>query len=116
MTPPTRAAVTVAVPDVERKRELVASIAEYILANGLADLSLRPLAEVLDTSPRMLIYYFGSKENLISEALAAARAKERKVIYRWATDIATDADPLAVVDKMWAWMTAKRTQPFMRLF
>src|SRR5437588_12550023 len=102
--------------DADRKSELLALIADYMLENGLAELSLRPLAEALGTSPRMLIYYFGSKETLVSEALAAARAKERKAIYRWAADISQSDDPLTVVDRMWDWMTAKRTERFMRLF
>src|SRR5207302_2427762 len=50
------------------------------------------------------------------EALAAARAKERKAIYRWAADISQSDDPLTVVDRMWDWMTSKRTERFMRLF
>lgn len=48
---------------------------DYVLARGLAGLSLRPLAAALDTSPRMLLYDFGSKQELVSAVLAEARRR-----------------------------------------
>jgi AcrR family transcriptional regulator len=60
------------VPD--RRAELLDEAADYILSNGLADLSLRPLAVAINTSPRMLLYFFDSKERLIAEALARIRS------------------------------------------
>ena len=52
----------------DRRVKLLDEVADYILSNGLADLSLRPLATAINTSPRMLLYFFGSKERLIAEA------------------------------------------------
>ena len=46
------------------------------LEHGLAGLSLRPLAAGVRTSPRMLLYFFGSKEKLISEVLAEIRLRQ----------------------------------------
>ncbi|MER6443446.1 TetR/AcrR family transcriptional regulator [Streptomyces sp. NPDC001185] len=46
-------------------------VREYLVRHGVADLSLRPLARDLGTSDRMLLYYFGSKERMVTEALAA---------------------------------------------
>jgi AcrR family transcriptional regulator len=54
----------------DRRAELLDEVANYILSNGLADLSLRPLAAAINTSPRMLLYFFGTKEKLIADALA----------------------------------------------
>jgi AcrR family transcriptional regulator len=48
----------------------------YVLANGLADMSLRPLAKDIGSSPRVLIFLFGSKEGLIRALLARAREDE----------------------------------------
>lgn len=45
----------------------------YAADHGIATLSLRPLAAALGTSSRMLVHYFGTKEELIGQALAAAR-------------------------------------------
>ncbi|MGW2702582.1 TetR/AcrR family transcriptional regulator [Streptomyces sp. NPDC001340] len=57
-------------PDPAKRRDLLDRVREYVMRNGLADLSLRPLAKALGTSDRMLLYYFGSKERMIAEALA----------------------------------------------
>src|ERR1044072_7743808 len=57
-------------PDPAKRRDLLDRIREYMIRNGLADLSLRPLARALGTSDRMLLYYFGTKERLVAEALA----------------------------------------------
>lgn len=58
-------------PDPAKRRDLLDRIRDYLLQNGLADLSLRPLARALGTSDRMLLYYFGTKERMVAEALAA---------------------------------------------
>src|SRR6266850_7868524 len=63
------------VPD--RRAELLDEVADYILSNGLADLSLRPLAAAINTSPRMLLYFFDTKEQLIADALAHIRTREQ---------------------------------------
>ncbi|MCC5475613.1 TetR/AcrR family transcriptional regulator [Streptomyces sp. NPDC059680] len=57
-------------PDQAKRRDLLDRVREYVLRNGLADLSLRPLARALGTSDRMLLYYFGTKERMVAEALA----------------------------------------------
>ncbi|MFI6493838.1 TetR/AcrR family transcriptional regulator [Streptomyces sp. NPDC050564] len=56
--------------DPAKRRELLDRVRAYVLENGLSDLSLRPMARSLGTSDRMLLYYFGTKDRLISEALA----------------------------------------------
>lgn len=42
----------------------------HVLEHGVATLSLRPLAAALGTSDRMLLYYFGSRERLLTDVLA----------------------------------------------
>ena len=59
--------------DHAKRAELLHGVVEYIAANGLAELSLRPLAAALGTSSRMLIYYFDTKEELLVQALATQR-------------------------------------------
>ncbi|MEV6764528.1 TetR/AcrR family transcriptional regulator [Streptomyces sp. NPDC051105] len=56
-------------PDPAKRRDLLDRIREYVVRNGVADLSLRPLAKALGTSDRMLLYYFGTKERMVAEAL-----------------------------------------------
>ena len=61
----------------ERRAKLLEEVFDYVLSNGPAGLSLRPLAAGVNTSPRMLLYFFGSKERLISEALAEIHVREQ---------------------------------------
>jgi len=51
------------------KIEWLKAMANYVLENGLNSATLRPLAKAADTSGRMLIYHFGTKEQLIAELL-----------------------------------------------
>ena len=51
-------------PASPRKQELLDRAYEYVLENGLTDLSLRPLAQAVGSSPRVLLYLFGSKDEL----------------------------------------------------
>ena len=46
----------------------------------MADLSLRPLAAAIDSSPRVLLYLFGSKSELVQALLARARQEELAVL------------------------------------
>ena len=55
----------------ERER-LLGLVAGYVLEHGIADLTLRKLGAAIGTNNRMLLYYFGTKERLISDALLAA--------------------------------------------
>lgn len=51
------------------KQALLAALAGHVLESGLNTASLRPMAAAAGTSDRMLIYHFGSKDNLIGELL-----------------------------------------------
>ena len=92
--------------DPTRRAATLAKAAEYVLEHGLADLSLRPLAKALGTSPRMLLYDFGSKERLIHEILAEIRRHETSLL---------EAD-VHTLDDVWHWISAREREPFLRLF
>ncbi|GGI99469.1 TetR family transcriptional regulator [Streptomyces brasiliensis] len=57
----------------EKRAELLEQVVNYLQQHGLAQMSLSPLAEAIGTTKRMLLYYFGSRENLLTQALAASR-------------------------------------------
>jgi AcrR family transcriptional regulator len=56
-------------PMTDRKNTIRAAVAAHLLETGLTGLGIRALAKAADTSDRMLIYYFGSKDELLRESL-----------------------------------------------
>jgi AcrR family transcriptional regulator len=101
-------------PDPERRAALLAVATEHVLDHGMANLSLRPLAQALSTSPRMLLYHFGSKEQLVSEILGAARVRQAELTSGWLAE-QPDLGPAELLRRFWHWQTAEH-QPFLRLF
>lgn len=55
--------------DRAKREELLAAAGAVLARTGVVDTSLRELAAELGTSARMLVYYFGGKEQLILEVL-----------------------------------------------
>lgn len=62
------------------RERLLRAMAAHVLAHGLNDASLRPLAAAAGTSDRMLIYHFGSKDALIAALLTHLGALFRAVL------------------------------------
>jgi AcrR family transcriptional regulator len=89
------------VPRESGRREALAERAtDYVLEHGIAGLSLRPLAAALDTSDRMLVYHFGSKDALVAGVIE--RANDRSVVALQSMRAARS--PRAAVSALWrAW-------------
>lgn len=98
----------------ERPEALLDSIVEYLVTHGVADVSLRPLAKAVGSSPRVLLYYFGSKEELVTRALARLRERQRAGFARLKQ--AGAADPIEVCRTVWRQLAAPQTEPLLRLF
>lgn len=62
-------------PNPARRGELLDEIVDYVLANGLSDLSLRPLAKALGVSTYTLTYQLGPKENMLREVVLHAERR-----------------------------------------
>jgi AcrR family transcriptional regulator len=86
----------------EARPKLLEGTVDYILKHGLSDLSLRPLAAALKTSPRMLLYFFGSKERLITEALAHSRMRQQEEFARLLATLDKRRQRLALAWEVWA--------------
>jgi AcrR family transcriptional regulator len=56
------------------KPALLRLMATHVLEHGLNTASLRPLAKAANTSDRMLIYHFGTKDGLINALLQVVAA------------------------------------------
>jgi AcrR family transcriptional regulator len=103
-SPPAAENVQMASPaDSARKSELLTAAYDYALANGLAEYSLRPLAAAIGTSPRVLLFLFGSKEGLTRALLDRARAAELAALA--AVRAGPGSSDLAqTAREVWAWL------------
>lgn len=87
--------------DSARKQELLEAAYQYVLGNGLADMSLRPLAKEIGSSPRVLLFLFGSKEGLVRALLTRAREEE----LRYLAALRDERGGLAATGRdVWAWL------------
>src|SRR5579871_2264732 len=98
----------------ERRDELLEKIADVLLADGLAESSLRPLAEKVGTSARLLIYHFETKEKLIKCALAVVRARIEHSLQSQAARKRPD-NLKAALTMFWDWATEESNQDYFRL-
>jgi AcrR family transcriptional regulator len=77
--------------------ELLISVIAWVSEHGIGDVSLRTLAEAIGTSHRMLLFHFGSKEQLLVEVVRVVEADQRAAMAAITTD-----DSLATAEKMQA--------------
>ena len=87
-------------PDSARKRQLLDAAYDYVIERGLTELSLRPLAEAIGSSPRVLLFLFGSKDGLVQALLDRARADELALL----ADVETKGGLAEVGRRVWRWL------------
>ena len=98
-----------------RRRYLDAAV-DYVIENGLQDLSLRPLAEGLGTSHRMLLYHFGSKEQLLVEIIREIERRERDEVRRSLPALGSADDRTTLLRAFWRRISQPRYAARERLF
>lgn len=90
-----------------RESELLELAYAYVIDHGLADMSLRPLAKAIGSSPRVLLYLFDSKEGLIRALLARARTEELELLNETPTSGDASVNGLYhVAERLWSWLAA----------
>lgn len=94
---------------------IVQRAADHLLERGLVAVSLRDLAAAVRVSPRMLVHHFGSREQLVSCALSAARSRQREA---FEARLAPQAERpyVEVLTDAWRWFATDDAQPYLRLF
>ena len=97
-----------------RQQELLEAAYVWVLEHGWAGMSLRPLAEAIGSSPRVLLFLFGSKDGLVRALLARSRADQLAVL----DDLRADGPAgLAVVgERVWAWLAGPGHRALLRLW
>jgi AcrR family transcriptional regulator len=96
-----------------RQRLLDAVIAHFT-AEGLADQSLRHIAQAVGSSHRMLLYHFGSKDGLLLAVVREVEARTQRRLQDLGKDLGGVTD--AVIRRMWAYLADPALADFERLF
>ncbi|NGN64361.1 TetR/AcrR family transcriptional regulator, partial [Streptomyces sp. A7024] len=101
-------------PDPARKTALLDAIVDYLTENGLATLSMRPLAKELGQTTRVLTHHFADKAELLNAALTRLDERQRG----WLAELpgADGALPMSeVVKATWEYHLTPEHLPFTRL-
>jgi AcrR family transcriptional regulator len=104
-------------PPSARQAALLEAGYAYALTHGLADLSLRPLAAAIGSSPRVLMFLFGNKDGLVRALLARARADELAALEQLrAPDDGATPGLRAACAEIWSWLSSPAHRPLLTLW
>lgn len=78
-------------------------------------MSLRPLAEAIGSSPRVLLFLFGSKEKLVQGLLARAREDEMRILEA-VQPFPHQRDLAQTGALVWSWMAAPEHRKLLTLW
>lgn len=102
------------------KERLLAKVVDVALAGGIADKSLRAIADAAGTSHRMIIHHFGSREGLLVAVIKAVEARQRSLLIDMlsASDAvaAGSAEPDAAEMRFWEQLRSPELAAQERLF
>jgi AcrR family transcriptional regulator len=96
------------------REKLLEAVTNVALAGGIADRSLRAIAEAAGTSHRMLIHHFGSREGLLIDVIRAVEARQRGAL----TELVAESTevPGDLADRFWRHLRSPELAPQERLF
>jgi AcrR family transcriptional regulator len=97
-----------------RRDELLEKAYRHVLEHGLTGMSLRPLAAAVQSSPRVLLFLFESKDALVRALLARARADEVELLEQLETP--SSAGLARVAGEIWGWLAAAEHRGLLRLW
>jgi AcrR family transcriptional regulator len=96
------------------RQRLLDACTDHALEHGLPD-RLGPLAAAAGTSSRMLVYHFGSRDDLLREVLDLARRRQVEAF----TDLIRlrDDEPYpTTLARAWAAISGPEGEPYLRMF
>lgn len=98
----------------ERKAELLSAILDYLMDKTLAELTFRTLADGLGISAYVLVYHFGSREQLVNEIIGSIESRLDSMRSTDVHDIDRDAWRTYLLES-WQWTMAQRNRHLARL-
>jgi AcrR family transcriptional regulator len=100
-----------------RQAQLLELAYRYVVEHGLADMSLRPLATAIGSSPRVLLYLFGSKDGLVRALLKRARVDELTLLSELHLPNTHQSVALdTVAREIWTWLANERHRALLTLW
>lgn len=104
-------------PSSARRTELLDLAYQYAVQRGRTDITLRPVAAAIGSSPRVLIYLFGSKDGLIRALLGRSRAEEIALLAELRERGSSSGDTLCEATlRIWSYLTDEARRPLLRLW
>jgi AcrR family transcriptional regulator len=95
------------------KTQLLDRVVSEVSANGLADRSLRDVAEAIGSSHRMLNYHFGSRAGLVAAIVESVESSQRDLFAELSAQV---DDPIELARALWERTSTPDMLPFVRLF
>lgn len=102
-------------PEPQKRALLLDSITTYVLTHGISAVSLRDVAAAVGTNARMLIYHFGSRDQLIVDVLDHARGQQEQLL-RSAIEDEPELGASEKLTRIWHALSSKRHEGYARLF
>ncbi|MEJ5118462.1 TetR/AcrR family transcriptional regulator [Gluconobacter cerinus] len=97
-----------------RKVQFTSTLADLALEEGIATLGLRGMAAKIGTSDRMLIYYFGTKDQLIVDVLEQVSTRLSALLLR--INDGARSSPGQFLMRVLAMVHDPKIAPFMKLW
>lgn len=102
-------------PDPSRKPQLLGEIIEYLLDKPLASVSFRTIAQALGFSTYTLVYHFGTREQLVSEIVAACSTRASVIDEQMHDTSDTLQSYFDGFDASWDWTLKPHNRQLQRL-
>lgn len=100
----------------DERQRLLGLTAQYLLEHGVLELRLRTLAEAIGTSHRVLLYYFESREELVTLALDEAARLTSVRDASLLGPAGVDPDVESELVRVWSRISGPEQLPLLRLF
>jgi AcrR family transcriptional regulator len=97
-------------PDLARRQQLLDALVDEFAAGGIGDRSLRDVAAAVDTSHRMLLHHFASRDELLLAIVDEVERRQMVILAGLPTD------PAEGFAAMWANLSRPELRAFERLF
>jgi AcrR family transcriptional regulator len=97
-------------PDLKRRQQLLDALIQEFAVGGIGNRSLREVAAAVDTSHRMLLHHFASRDELLLAIVEEVERRQMAILSELPTE------PAKSFAAMWATLCRPELRPFERLF